>query len=107
MRKRHEYRPILRNEIPPSSDVCRKPAFGALPKMPALGIKANQQHQFELWQMPEQAFPPAFSAFTARRPVAAFVVEAGKAEAHRDDRDAAVVVEFVRRHAHPVSQSVA
>ena len=43
----------------------------------------------------------------SRRQVGALLVLPGKAEAHRDDGDAILVVEFLRGHAHPVAQAVA
>ena len=74
------------------------PAAGGA-QMPALRVAADREDQLELRHGREQARVPGRRALAARRQVAAGGIVAGKAEAHRHDGDAALVVEFLRRDA--------
>ncbi len=76
-------------------------------EMIILRISANGEDCLKLRHGGKQLVMPCDAALAPRRQIALARVMAGKTEAHRDNRDAASVIEGVAVDAHPRSQPVA
>lgn len=72
-----------------------------------LGVGADQQGQFQHRHLLQQPFTPERRAFRTWRRIATALCPAGIAQANRQDRDGARVVELVLRQPRPLPQSIA
>jgi hypothetical protein len=89
-------------DSPPVLHGASQAVGGAVPpKMPSLGVPADQDHQCEVVKLGEHFLVPGLRALAARRQVAALVVVAGEAEAHRHDGHFAGIVEIAVAYAEP------
>src|SRR5690606_8665009 len=68
---------------------------------------ADRQDELDTMQPGEEFAMPAPRAFTARRQIAACIIETWKAEPHRHDRDLRFVIERLAVDTHPVAQAIA
>lgn len=75
--------------------------------MPLLRILADEYQQVDAGQEREKPVAPGRGTFPAWRQVAALVIQARKAEPHRNYGDARGVVELGIAYAHPLAQALA
>ena len=76
-------------------------AAGIAAQVPLLGIAADKQCHIDIRQAIQQAGTPLLGAALHRRQVSALCVIAGKAESHRDDGNAAAIIELHVTDPHP------
>ena len=108
MRQRKHARTLLTFQMaPPGEHSLLQRGPSRLTEMKALGIRADCEHEFDLWQCRKQFAMPEWGAFAPRRKIGAILILSRKAEAHRYDGDAGLVVKFLRRDSHPIAQAVA
>src|SRR3984885_13821504 len=73
--------------------------------MPSLGVLADEENEFEVGHERKHLLAPQFSAFAARRQVAALGVKARETEAHGHDGDDLRIVENLLANAEPAAQA--
>src|SRR5438270_12738248 len=76
-------------------------------KMVILRIAADRENRLDAWKMRKQWIVPRRTAFPPRRQVGFELIVAGKAQAHRHDRDLRLVVKHGAIDAQPLPQPVA
>src|SRR5208337_1136315 len=93
-------------DVAPVADRIGQSPGGDCPiQMPLLRIVAHEQNELEIGESRKQSLAPGFRAFAARRHVAAFGVEARKAESHRHDGDLRRIVEYRLADPEPLAQA--
>ncbi len=89
----------------PASDRFGHPA-PASAEVPRLGGSSDQYRQFEVGHRVQNAVSPGLSAHLGRRQVRTGIIVSRETECHGKDRETVPIIEILRRHSKPRTQSI-
>jgi hypothetical protein len=107
VRQRQDARRLrcLQNAKPVSNRLIHR-LLSRRPEVPGLCKGADAHDKFNRGHQAKEPGPPGRRTLLARRQVAAMRIKPGKAEAHREDRNAGNIIEFIAAQAHPRPQTI-